>query len=77
MNKREKENRQKDLSVREMEVFRLFAEGNSNRSIADELFISIRTVETHKTNIMKKIGLKTTVDLVKFAIKTNIIHLDY
>ncbi len=77
LNKREKENRQKDLSVREMEVFRLFAEGNSNRSIADELFISIRTVETHKTNIMKKIGLKTTVDLVKFAIKTNIIHLDY
>lgn len=77
LNKSEKENRQKDLSIREMEVFKLFAEGNSNKGIADKLFISIRTVETHKTNIMKKIGLKTTVDLVKFAIKNNIINLDY
>lgn len=77
LNKREKESRQKDLSAREMEVFRLFAEGYSNKSIANELFISVRTVETHKTNIMKKIGLKTTVDLVKFAIKNNIIQLDY
>lgn len=77
IDKREKENRQKDLSVREMEVLKLFAEGCSNKRIAEELFISIRTVETHKTNIMKKIGLKTTVDLVKFAIKNNIIQLDY
>lgn len=72
----EKENRQKDLSNREMEVLKLFAEGFSNRQIADQLFISVRTVETHKNNIMKKINLKTTVDLVKFAIKNNIIVLD-
>jgi len=76
INKSEKENRQKNLSKREMEIFKLFAEGISNRVIADKLFISVRTVETHKTNIMKKIGLKTTVDLVKFAIKNNIIELD-
>ena len=76
INKNEKENRQKNLSAREMEIFKLFAEGISNRSIADKLFISVRTVETHKNNIMKKIGLKTTVDLVKFAIKNNIIQLD-
>ena len=76
INKREKEIRQKGLSTREMEIFKLFAEGDSNRSIAEKLFISIRTVETHKNNIMKKIGLKTTVDLVKFAIKNNIIQLD-
>jgi len=76
LDKQEKENRQKDLSVREMEVFKLFAEGFSNREIADKLFISVRTVETHKTNIMKKINIKTTVDLVKFAIKNNIIALD-
>ena len=74
---KEKENRQKDLSAREMEVFKLFAEGMSNRDIADKLFISVRTVETHKNNIMKKINLKTTVDLVKFAIKNNIIELDW
>lgn len=72
----EKENRQKSLSDREMEVFKLFAEGHSNREIAEQLFISVRTVETHKNNIMKKINIKTTVDLVKFAIKNNIIDLD-
>jgi two-component system response regulator NreC len=76
INKSEKESRQKNLSMREMEIFKLFAEGISNRTIADNLFISVRTVETHKTNIMKKIGLKTTVDLVKFAIKNNIIELE-
>ncbi|MFK5857639.1 MAG: response regulator transcription factor [Bacteroidota bacterium] len=74
--KSEKENRQKNLSKREMEILKLFAEGISNRIIAEKLFISVRTVETHKTNIMKKIGIKTTVDLVKFAIKNNIIELD-
>ena len=73
---REKEKRQKQLSPREMEVFKLFAEGYSNRAIADKLFISVRTVETHKNNIMKKVNLKTTVDMVKFAIKNNIIGLD-
>lgn len=72
----EKEIRQKNLSNREMEVFKLFAEGHSNREIAEQLFISVRTVETHKNNIMKKINIKTTVDLVKFAIKNNIIELD-
>ncbi len=75
-NKKEKEKLQKELSNREMEVLKLFAEGMSNRQIADKLFISVRTVETHKTNIMKKINIKTTVDLVKFAIKNNIIELD-
>ncbi len=72
----EKENKLKHLSAREMEVFKLFAEGMSNRHIAEKLFISVRTVETHKNNIMKKIELKTTVDLVKFAIKNNIIQID-
>lgn len=74
--KREKEKLQKELSGRELEVLTHFAEGMANRQIADKLFISVRTVETHKTNIMKKINIKTTVDLVKFAIKNNIIELD-
>ncbi len=72
----EKENKLKKLSPRELEIFKLFAEGMSNRHIAEKLFISVRTVETHKNNIMKKIELKTTVDLVKFAIKNNIIQID-
>ena len=72
----EKERRKQNISPREMEVLKLFAEGMTNREIADKLFISVRTVETHKNNIMRKINLKTTVDLVKFALKNNIIELD-
>ena len=63
------------LSKREIEVLKLYCEGYSNKEIADKLFISIRTVETHKNHIMRKINLKTTVDLIKFAIKNNIIEI--
>jgi DNA-binding NarL/FixJ family response regulator len=63
------------LSQREIEVLKLFGDGFTNQEIADKLFISIRTVETHKNNIMKKINLRTTVDLVKFAIRNNIIEV--
>jgi DNA-binding CsgD family transcriptional regulator len=63
------------LTRREKEVIRLFASSKTNKEIAEALSISIRTVETHKSNVMKKINLKTTVDLVKFAIKNNIIRL--
>jgi len=60
------------LSDRELEVLKLFSESFTNSEIADKLFISIRTVESHKNNIMRKINLRTTVDLVKFAIRNNI-----
>ncbi|MCD6660965.1 MAG: response regulator transcription factor [Lentimicrobium sp.] len=63
------------LSDREMEVLKLFAESYTNQEIADKLFLSIRTVESHKNNIMRKINLKTTVDMVKFAIKNNLIEI--
>ncbi len=63
------------LSVRELGVLKLFGEGLTNQEIADKLFISIRTVESHKNNIMKKINLRTTVDLIKFAIRNNIIEI--
>ncbi|NCC73258.1 MAG: response regulator transcription factor [Sphingobacteriia bacterium] len=63
------------LSSREIEVLTLYCEGHSNQEIADKLFISIRTVETHKTNIMKKINLRSSVDLVKFAIRNNLIEV--
>jgi DNA-binding NarL/FixJ family response regulator len=68
-------NKQNVLSSRELEILTLFAEGNTNQEIADKLFISIRTVESHKNHIMQKLELKTLVDLVKFAIKNNIIQL--
>ncbi|MCK5775712.1 MAG: response regulator transcription factor, partial [Bacteroidales bacterium] len=60
------------LSDRELEVLKLFSESYTNSEIAEKLFISIRTVESHKNNIMRKINLRTTVDLVKFAIRNNI-----
>ena len=63
------------LTHREREILRLFGNSYTNKEIAEELFISVRTVESHKNNIMKKINLKTTVDLVKFAIKNDIIQL--
>jgi len=63
------------LSVRELEVLKLFGDGFTNQEIADRLFISIRTVESHKNNIMKKINLRTTVDLIKFAIRNNITEI--
>jgi DNA-binding NarL/FixJ family response regulator len=68
-------NKQNILSSRELEVLTLFAEGNTNSVIAEKLFLSVRTVESHKNHIMQKLELKTTVDLVKFAIKNNIIQL--
>ena len=66
------ENEHNVLSTRELEVMRLFADGLSYGEIADKLFISKRTVETHKKNIMEKLDLKTTIDLVKYAIMNGI-----
>jgi DNA-binding NarL/FixJ family response regulator len=63
------------LTVRETEILKMFAEGKSNPEIADQLFISVRTVESHKNHIMQKLELKTTVDLIKFAIKNKIIEI--
>jgi len=74
-NSTDDENKENLLSKRELEVLRLFAEGMTNQEIADKLFISIRTVESHKNHIMARLELKTTVDLVKFAIRNNIVLL--
>ena len=57
------------LSSRELEVLRLIFEEKNNNEIADILFISVRTVETHKHNIMEKTGSKNMASLVKFAIR--------
>ena len=57
------------LTSREREVVKLIAEGHKNREIAELLCISIRTVENHRANIMKKLKLKNTSELVKYAIR--------
>lgn len=63
------------LSKREIEILKLFAEGFINKEIADRLFISIRTVESHKNHIIQKLNLKTQVELVKYAIKHNLVNV--
>jgi DNA-binding NarL/FixJ family response regulator len=57
------------LTAREREVLKLIVEGKSNKEIADILFISIHTVIRHRANIMEKLNLKKTADLVKYAIQ--------
>lgn len=64
------------LTQRESEILKMIAEGISTRDIAKKLFVSVKTIGTHKQNILEKLNLKTTTDLVKYAIKHKIIHLD-
>jgi len=64
-----------NLTKREREILKLIADGLSYKEIGNELFISVRTVETHKNNILQKLELKSTIDLVKFAIKNDLIDL--
>jgi DNA-binding NarL/FixJ family response regulator len=63
------------LSDRQIEILKMWGNSYSNQEIADNLFISVRTVESHKNHIMQKLNLKSTVDLVKFGIKNNIIEI--
>lgn len=64
-----------NLSKREIEIIRFWGDGLSNPEIADRLFISVRTVESHKNHIMQKLNFKTNIDLLKFAIKNNLIEI--
>lgn len=61
------------LTKREKEILKLIAEGFSNQEIADKLFISLRTVETHRLNMNQKLDVKNTAGLVKEAIKRGLI----
>ena len=61
------------LSPREREILQLVAEGNSNAAIADKLSLSVRTVESHRLNLTKKLRITSHADLVKFAINQGLI----
>jgi len=63
------------LTKREKEILKLIAEEYTNPEIAEQLFISIRTVDTHRRNLLEKIGAKNTVGLVKYAIKEGLLDL--
>jgi DNA-binding NarL/FixJ family response regulator len=62
------------LSAREREIVQLLAEGNSNKDIARALDISVNTAETHRSNIMRKMGFGSLPELVRYAIRNKIIE---
>lgn len=64
------------LTEREVQVFHGMAEGLSNTAIGDRLFISPRTVETHRAKIMRQLGLKTQTDTVLYALRRGLIRLE-
>lgn len=64
------------LSEREKEVLSLTAMGYANKEIAEQLVISVKTVETHKSNLMEKLGLKTRPELIKYAIKKGLLQFE-
>lgn len=65
----------KTLTQREIEILKLAAAGSTNKEIADKLFISIKTVDCHKNNIVQKLKLKNTAEMVLYAVKNKIIEV--
>lgn len=72
----ERRGRLDGLTQRESEILGLVAEGLTNRQIADQLVISVKTVETHRTNLMRKLDLHDRTELVKYAIRKGLISLE-
>jgi two-component system response regulator NreC len=64
------------LTPREVEVCSLLAHGYTNAEVATKLFISDRTVETHRTNIMAKLEIKSRAELVRYAIENGLLKPD-
>lgn len=64
------------LSEREKEVLSLTAKGYANKEIAEQLIISVKTVETHKSNVMEKLGLKSRPELIKYAVKKGLLQFE-
>lgn len=70
---REAPNPYPDLSARELEVAMMLATGNTNREIAEAMGISIKTVDTHRGHVLKKLGLRNNVALVKRMIRDGVV----
>jgi DNA-binding NarL/FixJ family response regulator len=69
-----KRSRLESFTVRELEVAQLIAEGQSNKQMAHRLNISIKTIESHRSSAMRKAGVRTAAELVRFAIKHHLIQ---
>ena len=67
--------RSDDLSEREMGVLRLIALGHTNAEIAEQLFLSVRTVETHRAHIQQKLNLASRAELVRYAMERGLMHV--
>lgn len=70
----EKQTRLRSLSERESEVFRLVALGHSNAEIAELMFLSVKTIETYKARLMKKLALRTRAELVRYALEVGVLR---
>jgi two-component system response regulator NreC len=64
------------LTPREREVLQLLVEGHAVKAIAERIHLGVKTVETHRRNIMEKLGLKNMVDLIKYAMREGVVSLD-
>ncbi|MFC7343466.1 response regulator [Saccharopolyspora griseoalba] len=64
----------KAITDREEEILKLVAEGNSSKEIADLLFISVKTVERHRANLMTKLGMRDRLELTRYAIRAGLIE---
>lgn len=64
------------LTPREREVLQLLVEGHTVKAIAQRIHLGVKTVETHRRNIMEKLGLKNMVDLIKYAMREGVVSLD-
>lgn len=64
------------LTPREREVLQLLVEGHTVKAIAERIHLGVKTVETHRRNIMEKLGLKSMVDLIKYAMREGVVSLD-
>jgi two-component system response regulator NreC len=62
-----------ELTDRELDVLRLIALGHTNNEIADQLFLSVRTIETHRAHIQQKLGVSTRAELVRYALDNDLI----
>jgi DNA-binding CsgD family transcriptional regulator len=62
------------VTAREREIIQLVAEGHSNKEVASTLGISVKTIEAHRANIMRKLHLRSVSDLVRYAIRNNIVQ---
>ena len=64
------------LSPREREILQLLSEGNTNKEISTKLHVSVKTVETHRSNMMRKLKLHTVAELVLYAVRNEIVHVE-